>query len=104
MIYGVNVVFEKRCSVSMSNSPVSNDSISPSSPEPEAKRDRYSWLLRSLKGPTQFLSFWVAIALPFVHLPLLTQGLGDPDVTLVFLLLLAANVFALYVGHGYKQE
>ncbi|MFA9416121.1 hypothetical protein [Natrinema sp. HArc-T2] len=88
----------------MSNSPVSNDAIAPSSPESEANRNRASWLLRSLKGPTQFLSFWIAIALPFVHLPLLAQGLGDPDVTLVFLLLLVANVFALYVGHGYKQE
>jgi len=88
----------------MSNSPVSNDAISPSSPEPEAQHDRSNWLLRSLKGPTQFLSFWAAIALPFIHLPLLAQGLGDPDVTLVFLLLLVANVFALYVGHGYNQE
>ena len=103
MIRRVNVVFVKRCSVPMSNSPVSNDSIAPSGPE-EATRDRSNWLLRSLKGPTQFLSFWIAIALPFVHLPLLAQGLGDPDVTLVFLLLLGANVFALYVGHGYKQE
>src|SRR6056297_3630062 len=101
MIRGVNVVLEKRYSVPMSNSPVSNDSIAPSSPESEAKRDRHNWLLRSLKGPTQFLSFWIAIALPFLYLPLLAQGLGDPDVTLVFLLLLAANVFALYVGHGY---
>ena len=88
----------------MSNSPVSNDSIAPSSPDPEATRDRSDWLLHSLKGPTQFLSFWIAIALPFVHLPLLAQGLGDPNVTLGFLLLLAANVFALYVGHGYNQE
>ena len=86
----------------MSNpSPVSNESIAPSSPEPEPQE--YNRLLRSLKGPAQFLSFWVAIALPFVHLPLLAQGLGDPDVTLTFVVLLATNVLALYVGHGYNQ-
>lgn len=89
----------------MSNhSPLSNESIGPSGPEPDRQHEQYShWLLHSLKGPTQFLSFWVAIALPFVHLPLLAQGLGDPQVTFTFLALLAINVFALYVGHGYKQ-
>ncbi|AFO55777.1 MULTISPECIES: hypothetical protein [Natrinema] len=88
----------------MSNpSPVSNESIAPSSPETEPSRDYAERFVHSLKGPTQFLSFWGAIALPFVHLPLLAQGLGDPSVTLTFLLLLAANVLALYVGHGYNS-
>ena len=89
----------------MSNhSPLSNESIGPSSPEPDRQHDQRSRrLIRSLKGPTQFLSFWVAIALPFVHLPLLAQGLGNAQVTLTFLTLLTMNVCALYVGHGYKQ-
>lgn len=87
----------------MSNpSPLSNEPIGPSSPETEPNGEQYGRLVRSLKGPTQFLSFWIAIALPFVHLPLLAQGLGDPTVTLTFFVLLAANVLALYVGHGYK--
>ena len=85
----------------MSNpSPLSNESIAPSSPEAERDRGRLFW---SVKRPAQFLSFWVAIALPFVHLPLLMQGLGDPQVTLAFGALLAINVLALYVGHGYNQ-
>ncbi|AEH35807.1 hypothetical protein [Halopiger xanaduensis] len=84
----------------MSNhSPLSNESIGPSSPE----ADRHRRVLHSLKGPAQFLSFWVAIALPFIHLPLLAQGLGDPGVTLTFLTLLAVNAVALYAGHGYNQ-
>ncbi|RKD93975.1 hypothetical protein [Halopiger aswanensis] len=84
----------------MSNhSPLSNESIGPSSPE----TDRHRRVLHSLKGPAQFLSFWVAIALPFIHLPLLAQGLGDPSVTFTFFALLAGNVLALYVGHGYNQ-
>lgn len=87
----------------MSNSsPVTNESLAPSNPDPESQHGR-SLILRSVKGPAQFLSFWVAIALPFVHLPLLAQGLGDPEVTLAFVVLLAANVFALYLGHGYNQ-
>lgn len=88
----------------MSNhSPLSNESIGPSSPEPDHQQN-HQRLPRSLKGPAQFLSFWIAIALPFVHLPLLAQGLGDPDVTLTFFALLAINVFALYVGHGHNQQ
>lgn len=87
----------------MSNpSPVSNDSIAPSSAETEPRHEFHHRFVRSLKGPAQFLSFWIAIALPFVHLPLLAQGLGDPTVTLTFAALLVANVFALYAGHGYN--
>lgn len=87
----------------MSNhSPLSNESIGPSSPEPDRQQERQRFV-RSLKGPAQFLSFWIAIALPFVHLPLLAQGLGDPGVTLTFFALLAINALALYVGHGYNQ-
>ncbi|OLZ42426.1 hypothetical protein A6E15_16285 [Natrinema saccharevitans] len=81
-------------------SPLSNESLGPSNPEAERDRGR---LRRSVKRPVQFLSFWGAIALPFIHLPLLTQGLGDPHVTLTFLALLAINVLALYVGHGYNR-
>ncbi|WP_254521720.1 hypothetical protein [Natrinema caseinilyticum] len=89
----------------MSNpSPLSNESIAPSSPEAETQPERRHRLVRSIKGPTQFLSFWVAIALPFVHLPLLAQGLGDPAVTLTFFALLLVNVFALYLGHGYNRS
>ncbi|QLG49815.1 hypothetical protein [Natrinema halophilum] len=89
----------------MSNpSPLSNESIASSSPEAESRPGRRRRLVHSLKGPTQFLSFWVAIMLPFVHLPLLAQGLGDPSVTLTFSILLVANVFALYLGHGYNRS
>ncbi|WP_049924446.1 hypothetical protein [Halopiger djelfimassiliensis] len=90
----------------MSNpSPLSNESIPPSSPDADAQPDAgTSRVVRSVKGPAQFLSFWVAIALPFVHLPLLAQGLGDPGVTLTFLGLLTINALALYVGHGYNQR
>ena len=61
-------------------------------------------LAARLKSPLQFLSFWGAIALPFVHLSLLAQGLESLAVMGLFVALLALNVVALYVGHGYKQS
>ena len=90
----------------MSNhSPLSNESLSPSTPEAERQSDgQRSRVGRSVKRPIQFLSFWIAIALPFVHLPLLAQGLGSATATLTFLSLLGLNAVALYVGHGHNQE
>lgn len=86
----------------MSNqSPLSNESLAPSGPEPDAADHR---LLRSLKSPIQFFAFWAAIALPFVHVAVLAHGLTGPDVILAFVALLAANLVALYVGHGYNQS
>ncbi|MCU4741206.1 hypothetical protein OB955_06475 [Halobacteria archaeon AArc-m2/3/4] len=94
----------------MSPSPLSNESTTPSSPETES-RDQPSSnshahplrnSLRSLKGPTQFVGFWTAVALPFVHVSLIASGL-EGTVALVFLALLALNFVALYVGHGYNQ-
>ncbi len=89
----------------MSNhSPLTNDSIAPSNSEAERQPEGpNSHVANSVKRPAQFLSFWIAIGLPFVHLPLLSQGLGDPSVTLAFFALLVVNVVALYLGHGYNQ-
>lgn len=104
MIGKVNVVFENRCEVMSNHSPLSNESIDPTGPETDQDHKRRGRFASRLEGPAQFLSFWVAIALPFVHVPLLAQGLGDSSVRLTFLLLLGLNVLALYLGHGYNQE
>ncbi|MWV41460.1 hypothetical protein [Natrialba sp. INN-245] len=88
----------------MSNhSPLPNESIGQSGSE-TGHLSGYRRLVHSLKGPAQFLSFWIAITLPFVHLPLLAQGLGDRRITVAFLALLTVNVLALYVGHGHNRE
>ncbi len=89
----------------MSNhSPLPNESIASSTAEAERTHEQSSRrIVRSIKAPAQFLSFWAAITLPFIHLPLLAQGLGNPTVTLTFLALLALNVVTLFVGHGYNQ-
>lgn len=89
----------------MSNhSSLSNDSVSPTSGESDAGVCRFRHVARSLKDPVQFGSFWLAIALPFVHLPLLAQGLDSQLVSIAFFTLLALNVVALYIGHGYNLD
>ncbi len=93
------------------STPLSNESTTPSSPETESQHDQPSSnsyarplraTLRSLKGPTQFVGFWTAVTLPFVHVSLLASGL-EGTVAVAFLALLAVNFVALYVGHGYNQ-
>ncbi len=53
---------------------------------------------RPLKGA----AFWAAIALPFLHLPLLATGLETQTSLLAFGTLLAINVVALYLGHPHR--
>ncbi|WP_227353898.1 hypothetical protein [Haladaptatus salinisoli] len=53
----------------------------------------------SLSAPVRLVGFWMAIALPFLYLPLLTAGLETTGQRQTFVLLLALNVIALAVGH-----
>ncbi|MFT4921681.1 MAG: hypothetical protein ACI8XM_000885 [Haloarculaceae archaeon] len=56
-------------------------------------------LLELLLVPMHRAAFWAAIALPFLHLPLLATGLDSETKTIAFALLIALNVVALVVGH-----
>lgn len=47
-------------------------------------------------------SFWAAIVLPFLYVPLLATGLSDATETITFLGLLGMNLLTLYVGHPYR--
>ncbi len=58
--------------------------------------------LQMIAIPLRFVSFWVAIALPFLYLPLLYGGLSGQQ-AIVFVGLLALNGVALVTGHGYGQ-
>ena len=58
----------------------------------------------SLASQIRMVSFWMAVALPFLHVPLLFRGLGGPSETLTFLGLLALNLVALLVGHPHNSE
>jgi len=50
------------------------------------------------------LAFWTAIALPFLHLPLLATGLESWPTFAAFLVLVALNVLALVVGHPHAAD
>jgi hypothetical protein len=59
---------------------------------------------QSLLAPVRKGSFWLAVVLPFVHLPLLASGLGSADGAGAFLVLLALNALALVAGHGHGPD
>lgn len=58
-------------------------------------------LRRHVRVPLSALSFWIAIALPAVYLPLLVVGIDGADGLLLFLGLLGLHVLALVGGRGY---
>jgi hypothetical protein len=45
------------------------------------------------------LGFWAAVSLPFLHIPLLLNGLESSSDALAFGVLVGANLVALLVGH-----
>ncbi len=49
------------------------------------------------------ISFWSAILLPLVYLPLLSGGLG-PQTGYIVIGLLALNLIALLVGHNHTNN
>lgn len=49
------------------------------------------------------LSFWGAITLPSVYLPLLVFGVGSTDGLATFLLLFGLHLVALFGGRRYRQ-
>jgi hypothetical protein len=55
--------------------------------------------------PVTAVAFWSAVALPFLHLPLLlATGLSNESTATAFLALLGLNVVALLVGHPYYRD
>lgn len=53
--------------------------------------------------PVRFVGFWAAIALPFLYLPLLWEGLNGGN-GVVFVGLLAVNLLALVAGRNYRRQ
>jgi hypothetical protein len=49
------------------------------------------------------VGFWAAIVLPLLYVPLLATGLSSSTDGAAFLLLVAGNLLALYVGHSHRR-
>ena len=58
----------------------------------------------TITTPFQMVGFWMAVALPFLHVPLLATGLSNPSETMTFLALLGLNLVALVVGHTHNRD
>jgi hypothetical protein len=52
--------------------------------------------------PVVSAAFWLAIVLPFVHVPLLVAGIDAPGRLGAYFGLLALNVACLAVGHHHE--
>ncbi|MEF8818767.1 MAG: hypothetical protein V5A31_09305 [Haloferacaceae archaeon] len=59
-------------------------------------------LRHAVVDPLQALSFWTAVLLPLAYLPLVADGLGSGE-TSVLLALVAVNAAALVLGHGHAR-
>lgn len=57
-----------------------------------------------LKAATTAISFWLAICLPFLYIPLLTTNLKQPPVIKAFFLHLALHAGTIVLGHGYGRK
>jgi hypothetical protein len=57
----------------------------------------------ALEATIRRVSFWAAIVLPLVYLPLLSGGFG-PQTGYTVISLLALNLIALFVGHSHTNQ
>jgi hypothetical protein len=58
--------------------------------------------LETVLKPVRATSFYAALALPLVYVPLLVSGLESVSQTTTFALLLGLHVLALAAGHGHQ--
>lgn len=58
--------------------------------------------LQLVTYPIRFVAFWLAVALPFLYLPLLYGGLQGGQTT-VFGSLVALNTLSLLLGHDHSR-
>ena len=80
--------------------PVKLHNMTPSTPTNE----RGVSIAGSLPASIRVGAFWSAVLLPFCALALLASGLSSTVEYLLLVSLVAVNVVALIVGHGYADE
>lgn len=77
-------------------------SASSVSSESHSDDGRLERLAPTLAGPIRVTGFWLAVVLPIAHVPILATGLSSAPETAAFLVLLAGNLLALYLGHSHN--
>jgi len=71
----------------------------------DAVRESGSAIGSGLRRPITGAAFWTAVALPFLHVPLLlVTGLSSSSTATAYAVLIALNVLALLVGHPHYRE
>lgn len=82
-----------------------NDSVKRSREVPKQTHETLTDRLtpESYLTPLRTVSFWVAVAMPFLYLPLLGIGIDTPVEVVAFLSMVALNVAALVVGHSHNN-
>lgn len=69
---------------------------------PSTERERAPLVRRRLRGGVRAATFWAAVVLPFLYLPLLAAGLRTRADLVVFLALLGCNLLAIHLGRGHR--
>lgn len=59
---------------------------------------------RNWQGIIRALSFWSAIALPALYIPLVIIGIESTEQLLVFLSLFGIHIATLIGGHSYRND
>lgn len=70
----------------------------------DARTSKLRRYLPAPPAPLRTAAFWTAVALPFLYLPLLADGVSTGGERGALAMLLALNVVALYAGHGHDPE
>ena len=78
-------------------------STPPASDRPRSSR-RIDPPGRWIRRPVSAISFWGAIALPLLYLPLFYVGIDTTDELAVFLGLFGVHVLALVGGRHYRRD
>lgn len=61
-------------------------------------------LIATIARPLEAVAFWSAIALPFLYVPLLLNGVGTTAQLTAFLTLLVLHALTIVGGHRYNRD
>lgn len=62
-----------------------------------------NWRQRWFTTPIRVVSFWTAVGLPFLYIPLIAAGLDSSSEITGLAVLLVLNLIALLLGHDYNS-